>query len=211
MATRSVFDEELTTFAGRRLAVTVPDEWVTISDVKARLDLTHSLAVQLMISELAGALAAGETSDGGTRPWVIRSGSKLLMPAEGLERLAEVPETVRGVPAYINVRLGPGTIDEQPGEREVLGFHRQFTPAQAYAAATYWWPFNRADEWIGRPFVASMAGFVTLCGRITGVFDHPQRDVVGFHVETADDEVNRVFRSRRIPIHRGGPVLKVRR
>jgi hypothetical protein len=132
------------------------------------------------------------------------------MPAIGLERLAEVPPTVEEVPAYINVRLGPGTIDELSPEREVLGYHRLFTPSQAYEAATYWWHFNNASEWIGRPFVASLAGFVTLCGRITDVFDHPTRDVVKFHVDTSDEVANRVFASRRIPIHRGGPALKVR-
>src|SRR5699024_5001230 len=162
MATRSVFDEELTRFAGRRLAVEIPDEWVSVSDVKARLALTHSLAVQLMISELAGTLEPKSNSRNASDPWVIRSGTKLFMPTEGLERLAEVSEIVGEVPAYINVRPGPGTIDDQSEEREVLGFHRRFTPSQVYSAATYWWSFNRAEEWIGRPFVASLAGFVTL-------------------------------------------------
>jgi hypothetical protein len=67
MATRSVFDYELSTFAGRRLAVDIPDEWVSVSNVKARLGLTHALAVQLMVSELAGALGA-DLKAGGRRP-----------------------------------------------------------------------------------------------------------------------------------------------
>src|SRR5699024_9982392 len=205
-----VFDEELTTFAGRRLAVEIPDEWVSVSDVKARLALTHSLAVQLMISELSGTLEPKSNSRSASCPWVIRSGTKLFMPTEGLELLAEVPKIVGKVPAYINVSLGPGTIDDQSEEREVLGFHRRFIPSQVYNAATYWWSFNRAEEWIGSPFVASLAGFVILCGRITDVFHHPERDVVGFDVETADEEVSGIFASRRIPIHRGGPALKVR-
>lgn len=220
MAVRSVFDEKLETFAGRALAVPLPDEWVPVSSVAERLGLTQSLATQLMVSELAGdrliadpaTSTPGAEGMSGARPWVIRSASRLLMPRSGLERLENVPlaEDVPG--RYINVRLGPGTrsvLPEDRAQRPYLGFHRVFTERERYAAATRWWFFRNAGKWIGAPFVASLAGFVTLTGRIESVEDCPWMDAVGFSVDTSDGDACRAFSGRRIPVHHGGPALKI--
>lgn len=220
MAVRSVFDAELTSFAGRQLAVSLPDEWVPVRTVAGRLGLTQSLAMQLMVSELAGDLATGgqhpssdrvdNCSDAG--PWVIRSGSRLLMPRRGLELLASVPP-VEGAPGrYINVRLGPGTqcvVPEDRAQRPYLGFHRVFTERERYDAATRWWTFRDAEEWIGAPFVASIAGFVTLAGRIEAVANCPWADGVSFTVDTSHLGISSAFAGRRIPVHPGGPALKI--
>lgn len=220
MAVRSVFDAELTTFAERPLAVSLPDEWVPVRAVAERLGLTQSLAMQLMVSELAGALSVGAQDPASDRigdsscapPWVIRSGSRLLMPRRGLKLLASIPH-VEGAPGrYINVRLGPGTrsvVPEDRTQRPYLGFHRTFTERERYDAATRWWFFRDAEEWIGAPFVASIAGFVTLAGRIEAVADCPWMDAVGFTVDTTDADIGGVFSDRRIPVHPGGPALKI--
>lgn len=220
MAVRSVFDEDLETFAGRALAVPLPDEWVPVRSVAERLGLTQSLATQLMVSELAGdrliadpaSSTCGAEGASDVRPWVIRSASRLLMPRAGLERLENVPRVEGVLGRYINVRLGPGTqsiIPEDRAQRPYLGFHRVFTERERYAAATRWWFFRNAEEWIGAPFVASLAGFVTLAGRIEAVEDCPWMDAVGFSVDTRDGEVCRAFSGRRIPVHHGGPALKI--
>ncbi len=134
----------------------------------------------------------------------------------GLELLAGVPP-VEGAPGkYINVRLGPGTrsvLPEDQAQRPYLGgFHRVFTDQERYDAATRWWFLRDAEEWIGAPFVASIAGFVTLAGRIEAVADCPWFDAVSFTVDTSDPPgISSTFAGRRIPVHPGGPALKVTR
>ncbi|MGP5268576.1 hypothetical protein ACTXLV_16630 [Brachybacterium alimentarium] len=208
---RSVLSPDLSTFAGRPLAVPLPDGWASTGTVMDRLGLTQSLATQLMVSELAGDLAvresAAETSE---ETWVIRAGSKLLMPHHGLDLLADVPLAGEAPGPYINVRLGPGTLTDKPDDpRQYVGFHRAFTEPERYDAATEWWYFTRIEDWIGSPFVASLAGFVTLTGRIAGATRHPTRELVSFDVDTADEHACRTFSGTRIPVHPGGPALKV--
>jgi hypothetical protein len=176
-----------------------------------RLGLTQSLAAQLMVSELAGDLAqeveASSGLDKGT--WVIRAGNRLFMPRVGLDVLDRVPEAREESVSYINVRLGPGTQEDGHDSRRYLGFHRRFTARERYDAATRWWLFKRASEWIDRPFVASIAGFVTLAGRIDGVSSCPSTGAVSFDVDLDDERIRSTFSGRRIPIHQGGPALKV--
>lgn len=215
MAVRSTLSADLTQFAGRDLAVAIPDDWVSAGGVKERLGLTQSLAAQLMVSELAGdplIMAEGESEviRAVQSPWVLRAGTRLLMPRLGLDLLARLPYADADVGPYINVRLGPGArVTRADDERRYLGIHRVFSPQERYDAATRWWYFTRIEEWIGAPFVASIAGFVTLAGRIDGVFTHPSMDRVSFHVDTGDAPVKAAFSRRRIPIHRGGPALKI--
>lgn len=208
---RSVLSADLSTFAGRQLAVPLPDDWVSTGLVMERLGLTQSLATQLMVSELAGDLAAREpAADAPEQKWVIRAGRKLLMPRHGLDLLAKVPLATENPAPYINVRLGPGTLTDRPEDpRRYLGFHRAFTAQERYDAATEWWYFKRTEEWIGRPFVASLAGFVTLAGRIERVTHHPTREVVSFEIDTTDEHALRAFSGARIPVHPGGPALKI--
>lgn len=221
---RSTFSPDLTSFAGRLLAASLVDDWVSTRAVTEQLGLTQSLAAQLMVSELAGDLADGPTRDSGdgsadraaargdepAPAWVIRSGSKLLMPRSGLDLLSNVSWVDADPGPYINVRLGPGTLPDRPEDsRTYLGFHRILTAQERYDAATRWWYFTRMTEWSGRPFVASIAGFVTLTGRIERVVPHPSRDVVAFEVDVSDEHARQVFAGRRIPVHPGGPALKV--
>lgn len=221
---RSTFSPDLTSFAGRLLAAPLVNDWVSTRAVTEQLGLTQSLAAQLMVSELAGDLADGPTKSSGDGPahgpaargdepepaWVIRSRSKLLMPQSGLDLLSSVSWADADPGPYINVRLGPGTLPDRPEDsRRYLGFHRILTAQERYDAATRWWFFTRLEKWVGLPFVASIAGFVTLAGRIEQVIPHPSRDVVAFEVDESDEHVQQVFARRRIPVHPGGPALKI--
>lgn len=215
MAVRSVLSSDLTQFAGRNLAVELPDDWVSVGGVKERLDLTQSLATQLMVSELAADLLSATDDAWEARrsfplPWILRSGARLLMPRIGLDLLANVPCAEADVGPYVNVRLGPGTHRTKTDDpRPYLGFHRVFSEQERYAAATRWWSFTCIEDWIGAPFVASIAGFVTLAGRIDAVTHHPSTGAISFAVDTDDAEVQASFSRRRIPVHRGGPALKI--
>lgn len=207
VSTRSVFNQSLTSFAGRSLVAPVEDDWASVSDVSRELGLTRSLAMQLMISEVARNFLT--TTDGSSSKAVSRSGSKLFIPRALLEALKRVPQAESERVPYINVRLGPGTLNDRPGTRKFLGYHYQFSDRETYDGATYWWYFRQIDDWEGHAFVASIAGFVTLSGRIIRIIHHPARDRVRFTVDTEDSEVTGIFHSRRIPVHPGGPALKI--
>lgn len=209
MATRSTFDSQLESFAGRRLSTTIPDAWASLSDVEQELGLTRSLAMQLMIAGVARRYTAPISGPHLDRPYVIRSGARLFIPRSDLDILRDVPVARVSDLAYINVRLGPGTMNDRPGLRKYLGYSIEFTDTEAYEAATHWWYFRDIDDWCGRYFVASVAGFVTLAGRIDRVIHHPTRDRVKFDVDTTDNQARAAFGSQRIPIHRGGPALKI--
>jgi hypothetical protein len=209
MATRSTFDGQLESFAGRRLSTTIPDAWASLAEVEQEIGLTRSLAMQLMIAGVARRYAAHEPRPHLNSPYVIRSGSRLFIPRSDLDALRNVPFAQASEVAYINVRLGPGTINDRPGPRKYLGYSIEFTATEAYEAATHWWYFRDIDNWCGRYFVASVAGFVTLTGRIEHVIHHPTRDRVKFDVDITDDQARETFENQRIPVHRGGPALKI--
>lgn len=208
MTPRSTLSRDLTSFAGRPLAIPIEDDWVSVAEAGAELGLTHSLTAQLMASELVADFA--DTPG----PHVIRSGGRLLMPRRDLQLLAD-RQPVTGEPdRFINVRVGPGTIDTPPIEgRTYLGFHSSYTPAQRSLATTRWWSFSEEEAWIGHPFVASLAGFVVLCGRIAGTratrATQGGRRLVAFDVDETDPLVDAAFTGRRIPVFPGGPALKV--
>lgn len=207
MATRSTFDSQLESFAGRRLSTSIPDDWASLADVEQGLGLTRSLAMQLMVAGVARQYAPQESRSG--RPYVIRSGPRIFIPRSDLEALRNVPLAQASVPAYINVRLGPGTFNDRSGPRKYLGYNTEFSESEAYEAATHWWYFRDIDDWWGRCFVATVAGFVTLAGRIDRIIHHPTRDRVKFDVDTTDNAARSAFEFRRIPVHRGGPALKI--
>lgn len=209
MATRSTFDSQLESFAGRRLSTTIPDAWASLSDVEQELGLTRSLAMQLMVAGVARRYTARNSQFQMDQPYVIRSGSRLFIPRSDLSILRNLPFARAADLAYINVRLGPGTENDRLGSRQYVGYSIEFTGSEAYEAATHWWYFRDIDDWCGRFFVASVAGFVTLTGRIEQVIHHPTRDRVKFSVDTTDSHARAAFESKRIPVHKGGPALKV--
>lgn len=206
MTQRSTLSRDLRTFAGRPLANPITDDWVSVAEAGAELGLTHSLTAQLMASEVV----ADFTEHPG--PHVIRSGGRLLMPRRALQLLADLEHATADLDRYINVRVGPGTFDTSTLEgRTYMGFHSSYTSAQRYLATTRWWSFTEAEAWIGRPFVASLAGFVVLCGRITSTRTTTSRGrrLVAFDVDETDPMTNAAFAGHRIPVYPGGPALKI--
>ncbi len=215
---RSLIGPGFATFAERRIAVPAAPGYSGIQEIGSRLDISHALATQLTLSEWPARLI----EDGHSRRWCFRVGERLIMPTEGLDALASVGQVVPSGIDFINVRVGPGTISEPPHDvdergRSYLGVHASFTDEELESAVTRWWQVTRPEEWVGRAFVASLAGFVVYSGRITGVDsivvnreDGYRRHLCRFEVDTTDAVCQELFTGKRIPVYRGGAVLMKR-
>lgn len=217
---RSLVGPGFATFAGRQIAVEAAPGYSGVQEISGRLDISHALGTQLALSEWCARLIDG----GSERRWCYRVGERLMMPTEGLEALAAVPQTIPTGSDFMNVRVGPGTLAPEkerhiPGEtRKYQGVHASFSAEELTAAVTRWWQVTHPDEWEGKAFVASLGGFVVLCGRITGWKMHTSqgedaiasRRLTSFEVNIDDAEVRECFEGKRIPVYRGGSVLMKR-
>lgn len=217
---RSLVGPGFASFAGRPIAVPAASGYVGIQEISSHLNISHALGTQLALSEWCARLIDG----GSERRWCYRVGERLVVPTEGLEALAAVPASNMSGIDFINMRVGPGTLagaeeSDIPGEsREFVGVHSSFNTTQLTDAVTRWWQVTRPEEWEGKAFVASLAGYVVLCGRITSWSMHTldSRDGSGprrltrFEVDVDDSDILERFEGRRIPVFRGGSVLMKR-
>ncbi len=200
---RSLVGNGFTTFAGRSIAVPAAPGFRSIQEIAADLEITHALSTQLCLSEWAQRVVPDPQHD----RWCYRVGERLIMPTEGVQALVDV-ETVDPTDIdYLNVRVGPATADATEDPRLFQGVHASLSEGELYDAVTRWWPVTNEAEWVGKLFVASIAGFVVLTGRITGAEKSRTTQRVAFEVDTDDAEAREHFAGKRIPVFRGGATL----
>lgn len=204
---RGTIGDAFTTFADRALAFPPPIlELAGVREVAETLGINYQLAGQVMVSEWALHHLPGREAE----QWCHVRDQSLFIPHEGLDALAGVPAADEDGVDYLNVRVGPGTIDANPefSGRRYLGAHPRFTADELYHATTRYWPVASPEEWVGKLFVASLGSFVVLTGRITDVAWRGVR--IAFEVDVDDAEAVERFRDRRVRVHPGTVVIKRR-
>lgn len=216
---RSLIGPGFATFAEREIAVPAAPGYSGIQEIGSRLGISHALATQLALTEWPARLIESANSD---RRWCFKVGERLIMPTEGLDALAAVEEVIPEGVDFINVRVGPGTLstpelDVEGETRRYLGVHASFSESELREAVSRWWQVTHPDEWVGKFFVASIAGFVVYAGRIRAVETTSnqrdggyRRNLCSFDVDVDDPVARELFDGKRIPVYRGGAVLMKR-
>lgn len=200
---RSLVGSGFATFGSRDIAFPAASGFHSIQEISADLDITHALSTQLCLSEWAQRVVTDPRHD----RWCYKVGERLIMPSQGVQALAAVENVDPTDVDYLNVRVGPATRDETEDSRAFQGVHASLTDRELYDAVTRWWPVTNHTDWIGRFFVASIAGFVVLTGRIAGAEKSAKTQRVAFDVDTQDPEAMERFSGKRIPVFRGGATL----
>lgn len=194
-----------------------PERLFSVSEVAAELGLSRIATSMLVLSGLGGPAHRLEPRS---------SALSVLAPAstvhelQGYEPLADVAHEE----AFV-VRVRPARESFPHEERPLVGWmpmwqwkgcpyaeaHQTVTPDVGYRtdmdrAVGGWWPAAAPESWLGKPLVATIAGYVVYCARITHFTRAENGPDVAFDLES-DLEVTATFSGRFMPPTRGGNVV----
>lgn len=200
-SSRGVLADEMTTFAGRPLCEPPRQlDLVSARQTAELLGMNHQLAAQLLVSRWAGRLlhdmAAAEC---------LVVGGSLLTSRRAVDALAAVSFAADDVD-YLNPRVGPATLITGDPDRRRIGVDGAMTTPEIALATTRYWRVQKAEQWVGKLFVASLSSYVVHAGRITSCACSDGR--WAFEVDVADAEARERFVGKRIPIHPGTVVIR---
>lgn len=174
---------------------------LSVTSAAERLGVTRPGAAEILHSGLADTAAGA----GPSSPAAYAGPRGPVVSEAAVDALAQRPfvdlEAPHGKAVNVRVRAARRVDDS---DRDVMGWHARLSPTQVDSATARWWArpgFNA----IGAPFVATVAGFVVVCGRIAGWTE--DRGKVAYQIDWSDTEVAEFWADKRVHTPRGGTVV----
>lgn len=176
----------------------LPTDLVTINEMARKLGLRHDRAELLALADLAQAVLG--------RPTTFRDhNDRLMVTRDALAFYQSVPYMGPHPDAFLT-RVVPATEVADP-TRTHKGFHGAMTKQELTLALNRWWEMADPEWWVGKDFVASIAGFVVHGGRITD-YEVVDGQVI-VELDTEHPDYIATWRGRRFDSPRGRKVVHV--
>ena len=194
-----------------------PERLLSVPEVAAELGLSRISASMLMLSGLGGPAYRLEPRSSALS---VLAPASTVQELQGYRPLAEVAHEE----AFV-VRVRPARQALPHEKRPLVGWmpmwqwldspyaeeHENANPDVGYRAdmdraVGGLWPAAAPESWLGKPLVATIAGYVVYCARITHFTRAENGPDVAFDLES-DLEVTATFSGRFMPPTRGGNVV----